>query len=127
MATPYQNVLNSLDNEKSQWRNDFSQSSQTQTLYCPNCNTSLDDFLTTGFFGCANCYQVFRNYLQEFALDIHGRSVHTGKVPKIEATKAAKRREIERLSHLEESAALNKNYILAEQYKNQIIALKGEL
>ena len=125
MFTPYENALNSLDNVKNQWNNDFNK--PKQTLVCKTCGTSLDDFLTTGFVGCANCYKVFRDSMQEFALDIHGRSAHVGKVPKIEATKAAKRREIEKLSHLEQSAAASKNYILAEQYKNQIIALKGEL
>ncbi len=124
MATPYQNVLNSLDKEKTQWRNDFNQ--QKQMIYCPECNTTLEDFLTTGFVGCANCYQVFKSHLSEFALDIHGRNMHIGKIPKAEATKAAKRREIERLSLLEKNAAESKNYILAEQYKNQIAALKGE-
>ena len=125
MFTPYENAINSLNSQKNQWISDFKQ--PKQTLQCKYCGTTLDDFLTTGFVGCANCYQAFRDYLPEFALDIHGRNMHVGKLPKIEASKAAKRREIEKLKELEESAALSKNYIMAEQYKNQIIALEGEI
>ena len=83
--------------------------------------------MTTGFVGCADCYKVFKDYLREFTLDIHGRSIHVGKVPKIEASKAAKRREIEKLTKLENDAVKSKNYIMAEEYKNRIIALQGEL
>ena len=125
MFTPYENAVNSLNYQKNQWNSDFNH--HNQVLLCKNCGTSLDDFLTTGFVGCANCYNTFRDYLQEFVLDIHGRSMHKGKVPKVEASKAAKRREIERLKKLEESAASNKNYIMAEQYKNQIIVLEEEI
>ena len=125
MYTPYENAINSLNNQKNQWINDFAQ--QNRVLQCKRCGTTLDDFLTTGFVGCADCYSAFKDYIEEFAIDIHGRARHIGKVPKIEFTKAAKRREIEKLKKLEESAAASKNYIMAEQYKNQIIALEGEI
>ena len=123
MFTPYENALNSLDNVKNQWNNDFNK--PKQVLICPECKTTVDDFLTTGFVGCANCYNVFKDHL--FALDIHGRAMHIGKVPKIEASKAAKKREIEKFTKLEASAVASKNYIMAEEYKNRIIALQGEL
>ena len=49
---------------------------------CDYCKTSLEEILETGKIGCAHCYETFSQDLARSIEKIHGKSVHTGKVPK---------------------------------------------
>lgn len=121
---PLISTQNNLQQIKQDWNNDFN---QTETLVCRKCETTLDDFLHTGFVGCFDCYKTFYPYLKDFAIDVHGRCVHTGKVPSKEATKASKKREIARLFEQEQKAAQNRDYILANQLKERRERLAEEI
>ncbi len=121
---PLISAQNNLQQVKQDWNSDFN---QTETLVCRKCGTTLDDFLHTGFVGCYECYKTFYPYLKDFAIDVHGRCVHTGKVPSKEATKAAKKREIARLFEQEQKAAQNRDYILANQLKERRERLAEEI
>lgn len=121
---PLISAQNNLQQVKQNWNSDFN---QTETLVCRKCGTTLDDFLHTGFVGCFECYKTFYPYLKDFAIDVHGRCVHTGKVPSKEATKAAKKREIARLFEQEQKAAQNRDYILANQLKERRERLAEEI
>ncbi len=121
---PLISAQNNLQQVKQDWNSDFN---QTETLVCRKCGTTLDDFLHTGFVGCFECYKTFYPYLKDFAIDVHGRCVHTGKVPSKEATKAAKKREIARLFEQEQKAAQNRDYILANQLKERRERLAEEI
>lgn len=121
---PLISAQNNLQQVKQDWSSDFN---QTETLVCRKCGTTLDDFLHTGFVGCFECYKTFYPYLKDFAIDVHGRCVHTGKVPSKEATKAAKKREIARLFEQEQKAAQNRDYILANQLKERRERLAEEI
>ncbi len=121
---PLISAQNNLQQVKQDWNSDFN---QTETLVCRKCGTTLDDFLHTGFVGCFECYKTFYPYLKDFAIDVHGRCVHTGKVPSKEATKAAKKREIARLFEQEQKAAQNRDYILANQLKEKRERLAEEI
>lgn len=121
---PLISAQNNLQQVKQDWNSDFN---QTETLACRKCGTTLDDFLHTGFVGCFECYKTFYPYLKDFAIDVHGRCVHTGKVPSKEATKAAKKREIARLFEQEQKAAQNRDYILANQLKERRERLAEEI
>lgn len=125
LNTPFDNAVNSLFKTKQDFDND--DFSINRRIYCKNCGTSLNDFLDTGFVGCAQCYETFRTYALKLAEDIHGRGIHIGKVPKGESGKTAKRRELERLIREKEIAVLNENYIKADELKMQIKRLREEL
>ena len=94
---PFDKVANDLFKMKSEIENEYYGQARNNTLTCRYCKTSLQDFLDTGFVGCARCYDTFKDYARELALDVHGRPSHVGKIPKVELTKASKKREIERL------------------------------
>ena len=49
---------------------------------CDRCKTSLEEILETGKIGCAHCYETFSQDLARSIEKIHGKSVHTGTVPK---------------------------------------------
>lgn len=122
--TPYENAKNNLQAEINEWNKDYDQS---RMVYCKKCKTSLDDFLNTGFVGCAECYDTFYSYLNNFALDVHGRNKHVGKIPTKEVTKQAKKREAMKMLDLEKAAAASGDYMLAQEYKKRREQLMGDL
>ena len=124
---PFDKVANDLFKMKSEIEEEYFGQMRNSSIVCRFCKTSLQDFLDTGFVGCARCYDSFKQYARELALDIHGRVGHVGKVPKIEVTKAAKKREIERLVKEKDIAVKNEEYDLAKELKAKIDRLREEL
>lgn len=118
--TPFQNTSYGL----SQLKSEIEQEEYEINYTCKYCKTTLQDFLDTGFVGCARCYDLFNKQAREFALDIHGRANHVGKFPSREVTKQSLRREIERLIKEKEKAVREENYLVAEQLKSKIEQLR---
>ncbi len=52
------------------------------SIVCSNCNTSYDDFVQKGRFGCSECYKNFGSQLSKTFKGIQGADQHTGKRPK---------------------------------------------
>jgi protein arginine kinase activator len=53
----------------------------SQNLVCNNCGMSYQEFIQEGFFGCEDCYEVFKDKLDPLFKRIHGNIQHTGKHP----------------------------------------------
>ena len=94
---------------------------------CPKCNTNLTEFLRSGIVGCANCYKVFESEIKSKLLQKQGSINHVGKVSLKHTSKIKTKELIEQLEKEKEKAAEEENYILAEDLKNKIEKLKGEL
>jgi protein arginine kinase activator len=47
---------------------------------CPECGLTRRELYAQGQMGCARCYQVFGAEVERALLEIHGKSVHIGKV-----------------------------------------------
>ena len=52
---------------------------RTKALKCSNCGTDYDEFLTTGQFGCSNCYDVFEDRIEPLLRQLHGDIKYLGK------------------------------------------------
>jgi protein arginine kinase activator len=50
-------------------------------LKCNNCGLTFEQFVQQGRFGCAECYNAFRERLEHIMRKIHGSSLHKGKLP----------------------------------------------
>ena len=98
-----------------------------ENIYCKNCKTALVEFLESGFVGCASCYEAFKDDARAFAFDVHGTGAHVGKMPKKEATKASKLRELETLIKEKEKALIKEDYDRAKELKIIIDRLREEL
>ncbi|MCM8786900.1 MAG: UvrB/UvrC motif-containing protein [Candidatus Omnitrophica bacterium] len=48
---------------------------------CKVCGLTYADFKKNGRFGCANCYQYFKNSILPLLRKIHGSDQHRGKYP----------------------------------------------
>jgi len=51
-------------------------------LTCPSCGFTQTDFKKTGRFGCASCYDVFRDGLDSLLEAMHKHTRHVGKRPR---------------------------------------------
>ncbi|MBV9852329.1 MAG: hypothetical protein JO250_21915 [Armatimonadetes bacterium] len=47
---------------------------------CPECGLTRRKLYAEGQMGCARCYQVFAAEVERALLEIHGKSIHIGKV-----------------------------------------------
>lgn len=52
------------------------------TIICSNCQTTYEEFMQKGRFGCAQCYHSFKEQLGKTMKGIQGSEIHTGKRPK---------------------------------------------
>ena len=98
-----------------------------ENIYCKRCKTTLVEFLESGFVGCSNCYETFKDDAKSFAFDVHGMGGHVGKMPKKEATRATKLRELDKLIKEKEMAIKKEDFDKAKELKLIIDRLKEEL
>lgn len=54
---------------------------EKETLLCPECGTSYEDFKKFGRLGCSACYEAFHDNLSVLLKKIHGSNQHLGKAP----------------------------------------------
>jgi protein arginine kinase activator len=52
-----------------------------ETLTCPKCNLTFEEFTRQGRFGCGECYKAFRVRLEPIMRKIHGATLHRGTAP----------------------------------------------
>lgn len=58
---------------------DLFQNYLPKQVHCEKCGMTFDEFVNTGKFGCANCYQVFRSQINQLLKNIHGTDTHIGR------------------------------------------------
>lgn len=52
---------------------------ENKELKCKECNTTYNEFLNTGKFGCANCYTTFKDKIDGILKRIQGSNKYIGK------------------------------------------------
>ena len=52
---------------------------EIKQLKCNNCNTTYDEFINNGKFGCEECYNVFSNKIDLLLKRLHGSSKYIGR------------------------------------------------
>lgn len=53
----------------------------TKKLVCPECKTTGEEFLQTGFVGCPKCYDVFEPIVAQTVKKLQQSDRHIGKTP----------------------------------------------
>ncbi len=64
------------------------QEKESISAKCDNCGLTYSDFKKIGRLGCGECYTAFRKYLGPLLKRIHGSSLHFGKSPHKDETRA---------------------------------------
>lgn len=93
-------------------------------LACPNCGLDLEKFKSLGRFGCSQCYETFREQLQDLLRKIHGSSLHRGKLPPMLSEEASFIKEQERLQEELQRAINSEDFERAADLRDKLKSLK---
>ncbi|MCH5160576.1 MAG: hypothetical protein J1G04_00945 [Clostridiales bacterium] len=94
-----------------------------RTLICPDCKTTSEEFLKTGFVGCPRCYEAFEPLVLQTVRKLQQSDRHVGKSPN---GASANDGEIARLESELQRAFDNKNYALTEEISKRLAQLSRE-
>jgi protein arginine kinase activator len=53
---------------------------QEKAIVCPRCQLSFSEFKTKGLLGCCDCYRHFEKDIDSLLVQVHGSTVHKGKL-----------------------------------------------
>lgn len=93
---------------------------------CSECGLTYDDFRRIGKFGCADCYNVFRPYLNTALKSIHGGDLHKGKFPKKGGSNLIKKREKQELKRKLAVAIEKEEFEEAAKIRDRLKSLEKE-
>ena len=61
--------------------------SEIKQVKCDSCNSTFDDIINTGRYGCPNCYDVFEDRMDPILKKLQGSNRHNGRLGKISENK----------------------------------------
>jgi protein arginine kinase activator len=96
-------------------------------LVCRSCGTELHEVITTGMLGCAQCYKVFADELDDLIRGLHTSLVHRGKAPRMDDVREQRRAKLHSKRALLRTALKMENYEEAAVLRDNIRALEQEL
>lgn len=100
--------------------------SEADSLTCPNCGLTEQQFRKTTRLGCPACYTTFSSFLNEYLTNLHPGLSHKGKIPKRFEAKVTEKK-INSLKKDIQEAVVVENYELAAQLRDEVDALTHQL
>lgn len=94
-----------------------------KSLVCPECKTTSDEFLKTGFVGCPRCYEAFAPLVVQTVKKIQQSDRHVGKAPVGAVDFAA---EQARLKSELQAAVDSGDYVKTVEISNRLKKLCGD-
>lgn len=87
---------------------------------CEKCGMTYEEFISTGKFGCENCYNVFTDKVDPILKNLHGANIHHGKkqLPPVEKVKPIIKKEKQVKSKLDDLKDQLKKAIKEERYED---------
>ncbi len=108
-----------------------SQKKQTQKeqkeVRCSSCDLTLSQFQSSGRFGCADCYESFKDDILPLVQKIHDSRQHVGKMPKRVTRKVSMLTEVRRLQLDLRKVVKSEEYEKAVAIRDQIKTLEETL
>lgn len=92
---------------------------------CPLCGSTFEDIVENGKLGCPMCYEVFGDALPATIQRIHGRTKHTGNVPKRFRAALEAKEKLQKMEDELHEAVKNEEYEKAAELRDAIRALKA--
>ncbi|WP_071458914.1 UvrB/UvrC motif-containing protein [Bacillus massilinigeriensis] len=101
---------------------------QDEVLQCPHCHMMYPQFVKIGRFGCAHCYDTFREQLVPIIRRLHsGNSVHSGKIPKRIGGTISMQRNLSSLKEKMGDLIAKEEFEQAAELRDEIRALEKRL
>lgn len=102
--------------------------SRRKELVCKKCEMSFEQFVRTGRFGCAHCYEAFHSKIDPILKRVHsGNTQHTGKIPKRIGGSIHVRRKIDTLKAQLQQLVINEEFEEAARVRDEIRELEKTL
>ncbi|MYL21941.1 hypothetical protein GLW04_18850 [Halobacillus litoralis] len=99
-----------------------------ETLKCPSCGLTYNEFARIGKFGCAVCYETFDDRLNPILRRVHsGNTRHDGKIPKREGGNLHLKKEIEEYKTNLRQLIEQEEFEEAAKCRDKIRSLENEL
>jgi protein arginine kinase activator len=98
-----------------------------QSVPCPNCGMTFEDFSRGGKIGCSDCYTTFGRRFEPLLRRIHGTSRHTGKIPKRAGGDLALKQKLAKMREELEQHVRREEYEAAAKVRDAIKALEKEI
>jgi len=96
----------------------------TPTKVCDRCGVSLENYRSTLFLGCKECYTAFEEELKKDLRKYHGSTSHVGRIPPKYARAAEKSSSIGELRKQMEKAIEIEDFEIAAKLRDQIRELE---
>jgi protein arginine kinase activator len=93
-------------------------------IRCPKCGMLFSQFKSSGWLGCAECYESFDERINRILLQIHGSDGHKGKAYGKPAARRGGKRDIARLRRELDDAIKNERFEQAAVIRDTLIGLK---
>jgi protein arginine kinase activator len=101
---------------------------QEEILQCQHCSMTFSQFLKVGKFGCAHCYETFKEQLNPVLKRLHsGNWAHNGKIPKRIGGEFQLRKQIEEYKMDLREAISQEEFEKAAEIRDQIRLLEKQL
>ena len=97
------------------------------SLVCKACGCTLSEFSKTSKFGCAECYNTFKNHLAPLMKRLHGNAVHTGKFPEKAESINLKKNKLIELKTKMAKAVETEDFETAAKLRDEIKELSKEI
>lgn len=94
------------------------------SVQCKGCNSTFEDIINTGKFGCPECYETFETEIDNLMNKLHGSNRHKGRLGKLGKAKVEKEEKTSDISN-QESKKVEENERL-EDLKKQLKELIKE-
>jgi protein arginine kinase activator len=101
---------------------------QEEILHCERCSMTFPQFIKIGRFGCAHCYETFKDQLKPVLKRLHGGNwSHSGKIPKRIGGGINLRKQIENLKIELKELILHEEFEKAAGIRDEIRILEKKL
>ncbi|HEY9576864.1 MAG TPA: UvrB/UvrC motif-containing protein [Pseudobacillus sp.] len=122
------NLLGGLLNLNTPFSSQPAQYPQQKVLKCDSCQTTFQQFVNRGRFGCSHCYEAFQDQLTPILKRLqNGNTVHIGKIPtRIGGTLHLKREIAELRAKLQQTIE-QEEFELAADIRDQIRSLEKKM
>ncbi len=94
---------------------------------CQNCGLTYKEFVEGGLFGCARCYEDFRDQLKLIVKKVQGGSEHRGKIPRRAGKKMKAEKKIKELRKEMQDAVAVEDFERAAELRDRIKELENRM
>ncbi|MCA1066439.1 UvrB/UvrC motif-containing protein [Rossellomorea sp. AcN35-11] len=101
---------------------------KTEVLQCQKCKMTIHQFINVGRFGCAHCYETFKDELTPLLKRVHSGNVeHHGKVPERMGEAIHVKKKIQQLKSELQTMIEDEEFEKAAEIRDEIRSLEKEI